>query len=146
MIDCLYCGSYDEFSLTVGTTTRQTCCQPIVNDDAQSWKSPHQLHAAMYALGDKYDLAVIKDAAKLKYFSQISRSGIKDLLNFIESIPIVYSSTPDSDRQLRDAIVKKAVSHPDHFLQPRVKPSFQKVLVEVPEFNWDLHLNWMNSG
>ena len=144
MIDCLYCGSYDEFNLSPDSSIPNTSCQPSVNVDAQSWKSPHQLHAAMYALGDKYDLAVIKDTAKLKYVSQMAKYGIKDLLNFIESIPIVYSSTSDSDRQLRDAAVQKTLRHPEHFLQPRVKPKFQKILVEVPEFSWDLHQSWMN--
>ena len=146
MIDCLYSGSYDEFSLNAEVQRGKSPHQLIVNVDAQSWKSSHQLHAAMYALGDKYDLAVIKDTAMVNYSRQVIKSRIQDLLGFIESIPIVYSSTPDSDRELRDEVVLRTLRYPHQFLQPRVKATFQKILIEVPDFSWDLHQNWMTSG
>ena len=52
----------------------------------------------MYALGDKYDLTLIKETA-LVHFNKCGATSA--LLGLIESIPIVYSSTPDSDRHLR---------------------------------------------
>ena len=146
MIECLYCGSYREFSTNPDFHFKESHRQISGNVDAQSWKSPHQLHAAMYALGDKYDLAVIKDMAMFNYCRAISGSGMNDVLKFIESIPIVYSSTPDSDRELRDATVQMTVKYPERFLQSQVKASFQKILIEVPEFSWDLHEYWMRQN
>lgn len=128
MIDCLYRGTYADFDAT---------------DDAQNWKSAHQLHAAMYALGDKYDLAVVKDAALDHFNKHANKSSPQDRLGLIESIPIVYSSTPDSDRALRDATVEKIKACPHRFLYEDVKGSFRKVLLEVPDFSWDLHQSWM---
>lgn len=131
MIDCLYSGSYTDFSLEA---------------DGQDWKSPHQLHAAMYALGDKWDIAVIKETALLNFNKHAAKFGSSDLLGLIDSIPIVYSSTPDSERTLRDATVDKVKATPLRYLGDDVKEPFQKVLVEVPEFSWDLHRHWMSGA
>ena len=83
MVHCLYYGSYDPFDAVI---------------DSEIWKSAHQLHAAMYALGDKYDLTLLKETA-LADFNK--RGADHSPLGLLESIPIVYSSTPDSDRRLR---------------------------------------------
>lgn len=89
MISCLYDGSYADLHAV---------------DDAEYWKSPHQLHAAMYALGDKYDITLLKDTARANFQKIIivpaDLRSFKpgNLVGFIDSIPIVYSSTPDSDR------------------------------------------------
>ncbi|KAF6218346.1 hypothetical protein HO133_005693 [Letharia lupina] len=128
MIHCLYHGTYADFDAI---------------EDAQDWKSGYQLHAGMYALGDKYDLSVLKDTA-LVNFKLATKAKPKDRLGLIESIPIVYSSTPDSDRNLRDAALVKFKTYPSHFLHNDVKASFQKVLLEVPDFSWDLHQYWMS--
>ena len=128
MIDCLYRGTYNDFDATA---------------DGQSWKSASQLHAAMYALGDKYDMAVLKETALSKYKTHASNTGAQDLLGFLESIAIVYSSTPESERTLRDAATEKIKMNPTRFLKDDVKAAFQKVVMEVPEFSWDLHQHWM---
>ncbi len=83
MVHCLYHGNYAAFDAAI---------------DAETWKSAHQLHAAMYALGDKYDLTRIKKIA-LFYFNKCDAKP--PLRGLVESISIVYSSTPDSDRHLR---------------------------------------------
>ena len=130
MIDCLYNGTYKDF----------------IETDSHDWKSAHQLHAAMYALGDKFDIAVLKDAALVKFNKHATKYGREDLLQLIECIPLVYSSTPDSDRALRDATIEKIKSRPSRFLNEDVNKSYQKVLIEVPEFSWDLHQYWMTFG
>ena len=125
MIDCLYRGTYANFDATA---------------DAQNWKSAHQLHAAMYALGDKYDLALLKDTALANFTKLVEETSSQaDLLGFLESVPIVYSSMPDSDRKLRDITVKKIRDDPRRFLNLDIATIFQKVVFEVPEFSWDLH-------
>ena len=129
LIDCLYLGTYNDFDWI---------------DDAQYWKSAHQLHAEMFSLGDKYDCAVLKESALVKFKEHTDKNDLGDLYGFIKSIPIVYSSTPDSERALRDVTVDKIKAAPDRFLMEDLKPLFQKVVYEVPEFSWDLHLYWMS--
>ncbi|CAD6583217.1 MAG: hypothetical protein ASARMPRED_001263 [Alectoria sarmentosa] len=125
MIHCLYYGTYEDFHK---------------GDDAGDWRSAHQLHAAVYALGDKYDLVELKNIA----LANFNKLATPDPRGLIESIPIVYSSTPDSDRSLRNAILEKIKVCPSRFLHEDVKASFQKVLLEVPDFSWDLHQYWMS--
>lgn len=129
MVHCLYHGTYEEFD---------------AEDDGHNWKSAHQLHAAMYALGDKYDVALLKNTALVNFNKLTTKAGPRDLQGFIESIPIVYSSTPDSDRGLRKATLDKITATPSQFLHEDVKAPFQKVLFEVPDFSWDLHQYWMS--
>ena len=116
-----------------------------MQDDAERWKSAHQLHAEMFSLGDKYDCAVLKESALVKFKEHSNGNGVVTLLGFVISIPIVYSSTPDSERTLRDVVVEKISGEPDRYLLENVKPLFQKVVFEVPEFNWDLHMSWMRA-
>ena len=129
LIDCLYLGTYNDFK---------------AKDDAQYWKSAHQLHAEMFSLGDKYDCAVLKESALAKFEEHTNKNGVQDLLGFIASIPIIYSSTPDSERALRDMTITKIKGAPGRFLKEDLKAPFQKVVYEVPEFSWDLHLYWIN--
>lgn len=127
MINCLYHGSYADFDVAV---------------DGDDWKSAHHLHAVMYALGDKYDLTVLKAQADVN-FGSLATKQPQDLVKLIESIPIVYSSTPDSDRILRNLALMKTVASPAVLLHENVNTAFQKVLIEVPDFNWDLQRTWI---
>ena len=128
MIHCFYYGTYPDFN---------------EEDDGHTWRSAHQLHAAMYALGDKYDVTSLKNRARANFNRPASKVYIWDLQGFIDSIPLVYSSTPDSDRGLRDITVSKIKENPSQYLHEDVKASYRKVLFEVPEFSWDLHQYWM---
>ena len=129
MIHCLYYGSYAGFDATV---------------DAEDWKSAHQLHAAFYALADKYDIRILRDRAKAN-FNGLGTYNPQGLLKLIESIPIVYSSTPDSNRSLRDVTISRVRANASDLLHSDVEAAFQKVLIEVPDFNWDLHLSWIKA-
>ena len=127
MIHCLYYGAYANYDATI---------------DSEDYKSAHQLHAVMYALADQYDLTLLRDTAQ-NNFKNLATGQPQELLRLIGSIPIVYSSTPDSDRGLRGAVVGKVKASPSDLLHKDVKASFQKVLIEVPEFSWDLHQHWI---
>ena len=130
MMHCLYYGTYAEFG--------------EVFEDA-NFTSAHQLHAAMYALGDKFEFSGLKDRALANFVQPALINSLQTVRGFIESIPIVYSSTPDSDRRLRDVTVQKIKASPPRFLQEDVKELFQKTLVEVPDLSWDLHQCWMSG-
>ena len=60
-----------------------------------------QLHARMFALGDRYDIPGLRDMAVKKYSFRASAPGVP--LELLESIYDVYKGTPASVRQLRDA-------------------------------------------
>lgn len=108
LIHCLYYGTYADYDATV---------------DPEEWNSAHHLHAAMYALGDKYDFTVLKDKAKWNFDLVVTKQP-QDLLNLVHSIPIVYESTPNSDRGLRDIIIRRIILSPSDLLHEKVESAF----------------------
>ena len=67
------------------------------------------INAQMYALGDKYDIAGLKELAAEKFIiaTQVYYPGVSDinvqiLKELTDMVDVVYSSTPGSDRRLRD--------------------------------------------
>ena len=127
MIHCLYYGFYARYDATV---------------DTEEWESAQQLHAVIYALGDKYDITILKDRAEWEFKIRPIRQP-EDLLKWLKSIPIVYESTPDSDRRLRDVVIIKVTANPKDLLHKKVESAFRKVSVEVPDFDMDLHRQWI---
>ena len=59
----------------------------------------------MYAIGDKYDLPRLCRFAKFKYQETLPHITDKD---FLSLIPLVYESTPDSNRGIRDIVIWNA--------------------------------------
>jgi len=96
-----------------------------------------QLHARMFALGDRYDIPGLRDMAVKKYSSRAAVPGMP--LELLESIYDVYNGTPASVRQLRDAagvLVRKNL--PKMLDEAAVAAAYEKVLTEVPEFTKEL--------
>jgi hypothetical protein len=96
-----------------------------------------QLHARMFALGDRYDVPGLRDTAVKKYSSRATVPGVP--LELLESIYDVYKGTPASVRQLRDAagiLVRKSL--PKMLDEAAVATAYEKVLDEVPEFTKEL--------
>lgn len=79
----------------------------------------------MYALGDKYSIPVLNDTTLVK-FEELTPKLQSDLLGLVERIPSVYSSTLESDGNLRDVVLAKVRASPSDFLHEDVKVSFQK--------------------
>ncbi|EWG54839.1 hypothetical protein FVEG_12946 [Fusarium verticillioides 7600] len=63
------------------------------------------LQAKVYALGEKYGMQGLKDAAKGAFESEI-QSGNVGVDEFAEAVEEVYTSTVSEDRGLRDVVVK----------------------------------------
>ena len=88
----------------------------------------------MYALGDKYDVTILKDSA-LVSFKELTTMSQSDLLGSVESIPTLFSST-------LEICVMRCLRR-----SKRVLPFFftgmsrchLEVLYEVPDFSWGLH-------
>ncbi|CAG5181638.1 uncharacterized protein ALTATR162_LOCUS9784 [Alternaria atra] len=62
--------------------------------------SPLQLHAQMFSLADQYDISNLDTLAAEKYLSKCTLSWAP--LEFLTSIPNIYTTTPSSVRRLRD--------------------------------------------
>ncbi|KAL9067294.1 MAG: hypothetical protein Q9161_006993 [Pseudevernia consocians] len=67
------------------------------------WVSRLYTLVKMYALGDRYDLKGFKQEAEERFKARLDDWPIEE---FIALIPLIYSSTPDTDRGLRDRAVK----------------------------------------
>jgi hypothetical protein len=79
---------------------------------------PLTIHATMYALADKYHVNGLAEVAKVK-FEACLRHHV-DSEDFVSAVQLTYSSTPESNRGLRDAVVNAFLVH------------FQVKITEVP--------------
>ena len=104
-----------------------------------SWAQTRlHVHAQMYSLGDKYDLPGLKKDAVRRFIGDIAIPGDKkcETLTLLSVIPIIYTTTPDSDRSLRDLVAR-------HIFQRYRTASkhFNKELdtaLELPQFAGDI--------
>lgn len=103
----------------------------IGGDEESSHISELYTHAEMYALGDEFDMKDLKEEALWKFEKAMkAKKGHGDELAYVvEVIPIVYATTPDSDRGLRDALVAFGVLHLE---QIQYLPGFKSAATEVP--------------
>ena len=62
------------------------------------------VHSDVYALGDKYNMPDLKDSAKMKFLFFAGLTSDWSCLSDVAAN--VYSSTPESDRALRDILVQ----------------------------------------
>ena len=90
------------------------------------------VHARMYAIGEKYIIPALKDLAK-RYFSEtvILQSGA----SLGTSIHEAYTTTPDSDRGLRDVVLTFTRHHITSLVQGS---EFCRLAVEAPRFGFVL--------
>lgn len=125
MVDFLYSMNYsDDMLEEAGQQTEQNI-------------SLLQLHTRMFALGDRYDIPTLRDAAIKKYSSRCAASW--EPIEFLQSIYDVYGSTAGTVRQLRDAICTLARKNLPRMLEDDdVASIYDKVATEVPEFTRDL--------
>ena len=104
-----------------------------------SWAQTRlHVHAQMYSLGDKYDLPGLKKEAVRRFIDDIAIPGDKkrETLTLLSVIPTIYTTTPDSDRGLRDLVAL-------HIFQRYRTASkhFNKELdtaLELPQFAGDI--------
>lgn len=83
--------------------------------------------AKMYAMGDKYDMQGLKLKAKENFVAHLPVSAG----DFIAAIPVIYTSTPDTDRGLRDNAAAFAVYHWKTLF---AMPDFKKAIAENVDF------------
>ncbi|KAK5170565.1 uncharacterized protein LTR77_005153 [Saxophila tyrrhenica] len=84
------------------------------NNRAVPWLTPSGdcnvvMHAKMYALGSKYGIKSLQDVAKIK-FSEAACYAWNDR-RFVDAIQVVYTTTPDEDKGLRDITTRTIHEH-----------------------------------
>ena len=70
---------------------------------------PLLVNAKMYSIGDKYNIPTLKTLATEKFSAALGASW--DIVGFPEVIETVYTTTPGSDRGLRDCLAPVLVEH-----------------------------------
>ncbi|KKY16160.1 putative btb poz domain protein [Diplodia seriata] len=72
-------------------------------------------HAKVYAAGDYYQVNCLKEQAKSSFTTwltgQLSRGSSQE--DFFRAVEVIYDSTPESDRGLRDIVVEFVCNHTD---------------------------------
>ncbi|KAI4088817.1 MAG: hypothetical protein LQ344_005794 [Seirophora lacunosa] len=69
-------------------------------------------NAAVYALAEKYDIPALKNLAKEKFEARCRGFRWADA-NLVVALEMVYSSTPETDRGLRDIMARVCLQHID---------------------------------
>jgi hypothetical protein len=64
------------------------------------------INAKTYVIADKYDIRALKEWAVAKYKEVLPTTW--NSTAFIESARLIYDNVPDSDRMLREVIIRKA--------------------------------------
>ena len=97
-------------------------------------------HARMYSLADKYGIGGLKVLAQQKFEQAVRQQW--DSEEFAPAVHVVYASTPDGDRSLRDVVMETIYSY---------KSLLQKLEVEtavrdIPGLAFDLlKYTWARS-
>lgn len=73
-----------------------------------TWISTLDTIVKMYAIGDEYDIQGLKQAAVERFGRclQDSRASSSENLEFLLAVHLIYTTTPDNDRGLRDPAAK----------------------------------------
>lgn len=94
---------------------------------------PTVFNAKVYSMADKYDVTTLKLQAKEKFEQAAETCWRMD--DFPHAITEVYSSTPATDRGLRDVVIRVVCEHIDAFLE---KQEFKSVFEETVGFAADI--------
>ena len=85
--------------------------------DTALGKDPISYNPAMYAMGDKYDMQLLKDLASIKFKAALGHFDITMTPSLLKAIPVIYNTTLPSDRTLRDAIQPVLKANKTYFRQ-----------------------------
>ena len=89
-------------------------------------------NAMMYAMGEQYDIGPLKNLAKQKFASHEFITWSDQLLKVLG---LVYTTTPDSDRPLRDITRDFCGPHANSLIQD---PAITDFMLREPSFGLDL--------
>ena len=129
----------DENQTGRGGDTAPADDKPLVGSDSQenaadnsTWKRLIN-NVSVYAIADKYAIDPLKALAKGKFKALFETDFSPHGLSHV--VREVFSSTPATDRGLRDVVVDKFMVHLEVLLQ---EEAFGALLQEQAELGWDL--------
>ncbi|KAF2434942.1 hypothetical protein EJ08DRAFT_385400 [Tothia fuscella] len=97
------------------------------------------LHIKVYALADKYDIPGLKAHALDRFDKQVKAEFPKEIPSFSKfkhAVQEIYTTTPHTDRDLRDIVVALAAQYSKELFGSEV--GFAKMMDDVGEFGKDL--------
>ncbi|KAF4122719.1 BTB protein, partial [Geosmithia morbida] len=89
--------------------------------------------AEVYQIADKYDVPGLKAHAQKKFSASLS--GRWNVFGFFVAIPVVYESTPPTDRGLRDLVIEAAQRHMGEVIK---EDGFDDLIRTAPDFAAEL--------
>lgn len=104
--------------------------------------NPLTIHATMYSLGDKYEVERLCERAKEKFQSCLYDHWNSE--DFIEAVQIVYSTTPDTNRGLRDVVVESFQTYFNVDLKQM--PGAEEKLATIDDLSFLLMKSWGSRG
>ncbi|KAL8809843.1 MAG: hypothetical protein Q9223_004556 [Gallowayella weberi] len=99
------------------------------------------VNAAMYTIGDRYNLNKLKDLAKAKFATALVHCWNKE--EFPDTIRFIYEHTLAEDRGLRDCLAPTLIQHKRHL---RSDDKFMAVVQTHGEFAVDLLDAWTDPN
>ncbi len=93
-------------------------------------------HIDMYTMADKYDIPGLRKLCVEKF--SVGMKKPSEVINFPSLIRLIYESTPENDRGLRDVISKVAREHLAELIK---NDDFAEVLKSVGAFAHDILRN-----
>lgn len=105
---------------------------PLLSDSHDI--SPLDTNVKMYAMGEKYGIAGLKQLALNKFEVAFDCVKARDLGEFLFVIPDVYSSTPDTDDGLRNLVVSLPTTRKDCYKRLMIHPELKSTIIQTPLF------------
>lgn len=116
MIDFLYGLDYEDhrfdadFRFPGGTKSIPAMDQDNIVEEPSGFNALSLLvNAQAYIIADKYDIQSLKEWAATKYEEVLLETW--NSTSFIESARLIFDNTTESDRMLREIIVRRASKH-----------------------------------
>ena len=107
----------------------------IEMEEEKQWVSRLDTIVKMYALGDRYRLEGLKQEAaeqfKARLEACVEECFLEPIEELIAVIPLIYTTTPDTDRGLRDQAVEQGSLYWEVLW---AQPVFKNRLTEIDDF------------
>lgn len=104
-----------------------------------TWISSFNTNVRMYALADRYDVSGLKQVVEKRIKHLINAARYNQNTDFahelLAEIPLIYETTPASDRGLRNCVLDYVKSH---WVGLSASESIKAVISEAPEFALEL--------
>lgn len=100
--------------------------------------SPLDTHVTMYAMGDKFGIVGLKRLAIENFEAAFDSLESTNLDLFLQVVPQIFSSTPDTDDGLRSLSVMLPLTRKGCYKRLVNLPDFRSVILKTPQFAWGL--------